>query len=165
MQYYFWDVCLLYFLMFKIYFPIDNHCKRWNVFFDLPKITCIFWTLLRVICHKSACIWYVRVLDRRDPSILIAYGEEIRCNFKYDRHNYFLGCNLYIFVTQKGLSFQFRKLEVFRCEERLTYRINSESRIQICSVQTPELHSFESKANKGFFWKCFQVYGKNLVQV
>ena len=51
-QYYFWSIRLLHFLCFKICFPIDNHCKRWNVFSDLPKITCIFWTLLRV-CHFS----------------------------------------------------------------------------------------------------------------
>ena len=31
----------------KYLFLIDNHCKRLNVFSDLPKITRIFCTLLR----------------------------------------------------------------------------------------------------------------------
>ena len=43
-----------YFLNFKNCFPIDNHCKRWNVFSDLLKITRIFWTLLRVC---DAFVW------------------------------------------------------------------------------------------------------------
>ena len=36
---YFWKNVFFIFLCFKICFPIDNHSKRWNVFFDLPIIT------------------------------------------------------------------------------------------------------------------------------
>ena len=44
------------FLCFKICFTIDNHCKRWNVFSDLLKTTCIFWTLFRVcMCFSDRC--------------------------------------------------------------------------------------------------------------
>ena len=44
-------ICVFFsFLCFKICLLIGNHCKRWNVFSDLPKITYIFWTFLRV--HK-----------------------------------------------------------------------------------------------------------------
>ena len=51
----------LIFLCFKICFPIDIHCKRWNIFSDLPKITHIFWTLLRV-----DSTWWNTVLKTRD---------------------------------------------------------------------------------------------------
>ena len=53
-QYYFWDMCLLQFLSFKICFHIENHCKRLNEFSDLPKITRIFWTLRRVFLLQTA---------------------------------------------------------------------------------------------------------------
>ena len=60
------------FLNFKNCFPIDNHCKRWNVFSDLLKITRIFWTLLRVLWaatfSKEKVSWTICHLEKKRSS-------------------------------------------------------------------------------------------------